>query len=347
MKIIKNFIGYAFLGALIGFLISGVVSLGIVGLHGTCKGSFKGCERCMDYCQSSCFDGCESCFGSIFGALGGCLVGCMECKGSGCIGGFLHGCWVGCSEEQNCHTDGLHGCVESCKDCGTGYKKCGEGLADDCDQTKNNFLEDEVAKKRAKSLLIYVTTIFAVIGAVFGIGIGGQEKKEAKRNNDLLDAINNGNKETAQKLIEAGADVDYTSFIDCKQRNLLQIAVEKSDKEMVSLLLEYGADVNRSIEQKTPLDFAKNDAIKKLLKGHGAKTKTEMEKEETAKKMMETTQSISTFSSPRSSLSESQRELLHQILSKQDEESTARDFLRSQKMVSDFLNGVNDDLIKL
>ena len=124
------------------------------------------------------------CFGSAFGALGGFLEGFFECSkcfsscGIRCIKSCGHGFWVGCSECDNGGPDGFHGCVEGCKECGEGYKECGEGVASDCSTATEEFKKDEKDKKRAKKFLIYITSIFAAIGAVFGICVSIQENKK-------------------------------------------------------------------------------------------------------------------------------------------------------------------------
>ena len=108
-----------------------------------------------------------------------------------------------------------------------------------------------------------------------------EEEKEIKekkqRNVDLLEAVKNGDVESAKMLIEKGGDIEYCDSE--KQEPMLQIAVKKSDKEMVSLLLDNGADENCVCNGKTPLDFATNEEIITLLKSKGAKTKAELEAE--------------------------------------------------------------------
>ena len=75
MKIIKNFLKYTIKFAFIGLAISGIMSLGLIGSHGTCKNTSKSCHYCSNDWGHSCEDCFEGCFGSIFGALGGCLDG--------------------------------------------------------------------------------------------------------------------------------------------------------------------------------------------------------------------------------------------------------------------------------
>lgn len=121
----------------------------------------------------------------------------------------------------------------------------------------------------------------AVFEAVFMIQDAIEEKRlekeQKQRNVDLLDAVMNGDVESAKKLIEMGGDIEYCDSE--KQEPMLQIAIKKSDKEMVSLLLDNGADENCVCNGKTPLDFATNEEIITLLKSKGAKTKAELEAE--------------------------------------------------------------------
>lgn len=107
--------------------------------------------------------------------------------------------------------------------------------------------------------------------------------EKQRRNNDLLNAVNRGDKQKVQELLKTDVDVDYMGYISPRNVTLLGVAVENADKEMVSLLIEEGADVN----YKYPLDYANNEEIIALLRSHGAKTKEEIEeelKEEQARK---------------------------------------------------------------
>ena len=232
MKIIKNFLKYTIKFALIGLIISGVMSLGlIIGRHGTCKSSYTGCNYCSSDCQDSCFGCVTGCFGSIFGALGGCLDGCVKCDVSGCIGGCFHGLWHGCDSEFN----GLRGCVESCKECGEGYKECGQGVANDCGTATEEFKKDEKDKKRAKNFLIYITSICAAIGAVFGLSIGIQatrreiqakeyerqkqeQEEKARKEAEKLKELNKKRQEQERKKQE-------------REKNEKEIAEFQKDKE--------------------------------------------------------------------------------------------------------------------
>ena len=106
------------------------------------------------------------------------------------------------------------------------------------------------------------------------------EKEQKQRNVDLLEAVKNGDVESAKMLIEKGGDIEYCDSE--KQEPMLQIAIKKSDKEMVTLLIEKGANVNLDNDGKCPLDYANNEEIIALLRSHGAKTKEEIEEEKRA-----------------------------------------------------------------
>lgn len=124
---------------------------------------------------------------------------------------------------------------------------------------------------------LIVCIYFIVCWCKEEIEITKEIKEEKQRNIDLLEAVKNGDVESAKMLIEKGGNIKYRDSE--KQEPMLQIAVKKSDKEMVSLLLDNGADENCVCNGKTPLDFATNEEIITLLKSKGAKTKAELEAE--------------------------------------------------------------------
>lgn len=134
-------------------------------------------------------------------------------------------------------------------------------------------------------IVAIAVAVISLLACIIGIVLLCKEAKEEKqlqkekeqRNNDLLEAVKNGDVESAKMLIEKGGDIEYCDSE--KQEPMLQIAVKKSDKEMVSLLLDNGADKNCVCNGKTPLDFATNEEIITLLKSKGAKTKAELEAE--------------------------------------------------------------------
>jgi hypothetical protein len=99
-----------------------------------------------------------------------------------------------------------------------------------------------------------------------------KERKGIKRDIDLLNAVNTRDLETAKKLIEEGAYINYSSTI-------LRTAIKNNDKEMVSFLIEKGAYINIISDNKTPLDYAENEEIIEILKNKGAKTKSEIDEE--------------------------------------------------------------------
>lgn len=137
------------------------------------------------------------------------------------------------------------------------------------------------------AITLVVVIVKIVKAIVDDIAIKRWQKEESRRNSDLLDAVNMGDKDAVQKLIENGADVNYIGYINLTNKSILQIAIENSDKEMISLLIEKGADVNLGNDGKTPLDFVEDDEIITILKEHGAKTKSELDeaKREQAAKM--------------------------------------------------------------
>lgn len=127
------------------------------------------------------------------------------------------------------------------------------------------------------AISLIVCIYFIVCWCKEEIEITKEIKEEKQRNIDLLEAVKNGDVESAKMLIEKGGDIEYCDSE--KQEPMLQIAIKKSDKEMVSLLLDNGADENCVCNGKTPLDVATNEEIIILLKSKGAKTKAELEAE--------------------------------------------------------------------
>jgi len=124
-------------------------------------------------------------------------------------------------------------------------------------------------------VIALVVAVISLIVCIYAFVCWCEEEKEIKeekqRNIDLLEAVKNGDVESAKMLIEKGGDIEYCDSED--QEPMLQIAVKKSDKEMVSLLLDNGADENCVCNGKIPLDYAKDEEIISILRSHGAKTK--------------------------------------------------------------------------
>ena len=104
-----------------------------------------------------------------------------------------------------------------------------------------------------------------------------QQKEKEQKSIALLTAMKNNDKESVQKLIEEGGDVNYIDYKSNDNSNPLQIAIENSDEDMVSLLISKGADVNLYFGGKRPLDLAENKKIKSILKSYGAKTQSEID----------------------------------------------------------------------
>ena len=162
-------------------------------------------------------------------------------------------------------------------------------------------------------ILMGITSVATIVVIIVYIVKMIKDKKLQKQQNELnialLNAVNEGDKQTVQELIEKGGNVNYIGYVSSDKKSLLEIAVENndkeivslllnessninfddgklltiaiknSDKEIVSLLLEKGANVNLVNDGKTPLDFAKDEEIITLLRKHGAKTKAEIDEE--------------------------------------------------------------------
>lgn len=148
----------------------------------------------------------------------------------------------------------------------------------------------------------------AIVVVFFGgtiIGIVGlildsiRDKKIEQRNRKLEDAIKRKDKQTIENIlnknlfnnlhIDTAVEIGDTEIVsllltkvsDLKSigSKLLVIAVKNNDKEMISLLIQNGANVNLKYEDKSPLDYAKDEEIITLLRNYGGKTKEEIDKE--------------------------------------------------------------------
>ena len=90
--------------------------------------------------------------------------------------------------------------------------------------------------------------------------------------NALIAAAKYNRLKIAQQLIEAGARID--TWVENDETALIN-ASREGHYQMVKYLLANGADANYGVEAKegfrSPLNQAKNKAIKSLLKQHGAK----------------------------------------------------------------------------
>lgn len=132
-------------------------------------------------------------------------------------------------------------------------------------------------------ILMGITSVATIVVIIVYIVMMIKDKKLQKQQNELnialLNAVNEGNKQTVQELIEKGGKVNYIGYVSSDKKSLLEIAVENNDKEMVTLLIEKGADVNLENGGITPLDCTENEEIIALLRSHGAKTQEEIEKE--------------------------------------------------------------------
>jgi ankyrin repeat protein len=104
----------------------------------------------------------------------------------------------------------------------------------------------------------------------------------------LVDAAIEGDAKKAQKLLAAGADVNYSNSKRQIERTgtALLIAAERGHLEVVQVLVDAAADVNKANDSLyTPLDMAKNHPeVVRYLKSVGAKDgKEERRKEEKRK----------------------------------------------------------------
>ena len=154
-----------------------------------------------------------------------------------------------------------------------------------------------------------VILIIVIIAITFGIVKAVKEKRrqeeKAQKNNELLDAVRRGDKQTVQRLISEGVDIndiwcgDYGGYplqiaVENRDKEMalfliekganvnygkrpLIIAVQNGDKEMISLLIDKGAKVNLDFHGKLPLEFAENDELIALLRSHGAITQKEQD----------------------------------------------------------------------
>jgi ankyrin repeat protein len=97
-----------------------------------------------------------------------------------------------------------------------------------------------------------------------------ESAKEAESPSALQHAAETGNLELAEMLIAAHADVNHRNAVGWTP---LHAAVITGRPEIVRLLIANGADVNLEENNlgKTPLYYARNDAIKQLLIEAGAK----------------------------------------------------------------------------
>ena len=99
-------------------------------------------------------------------------------------------------------------------------------------------------------------------------------------------AVTNGDKETAELLIEKGADMNAKDDVGM---TLLHEAANVSKKVIVELLIAEGANVDaRAFDGKTPVDVAihpinsfnkVSKEITGLLRKHGGKTSEELKTE--------------------------------------------------------------------
>jgi ankyrin repeat protein len=97
-----------------------------------------------------------------------------------------------------------------------------------------------------------------------GVDINNKDLDE-KTPLHLLVSENEEHLDVIEYLLDKGANINA---LGRSQKSVLNYAVSSNKKSVVSLLLRKNADPN--IFQKTPLDYAKNKTIKKMLIKHGA-----------------------------------------------------------------------------
>lgn len=112
------------------------------------------------------------------------------------------------------------------------------------------------------------------------MSVWGWENEAA--NEMLLDAVRNQDKNKLNKVIENGANVDYT---DSKNKSVLMYACEKQNYEIVKILLENGANPNSTdIRGMTPSMYAVKycDSLEiiELLDNAGGVNLNQVDKEE-------------------------------------------------------------------
>jgi ankyrin repeat protein len=133
------------------------------------------------------------------------------------------------------------------------------------------FLLEKGADVNAKDndgfIALMYATMYGQIDIVKILLMSGADinAKDNNGENSLKHASANGDTEIVKLLLEKGADINAK---DNEGTTALMKASENGDREIVKLLLEKGANVNaKDNNGQTALDLAKNDNIKKLLRG--------------------------------------------------------------------------------
>lgn len=104
---------------------------------------------------------------------------------------------------------------------------------------------------------IVVTLAVATITIVAAIVKTIRAGRKAGLQDDLLEAVKMQDKETIQKLIAKGANVNYGDY----SRYPLEIAVENNDKDMVAFLIKEGANVNYGMPLVAAIENGNKDMV--------------------------------------------------------------------------------------
>ena len=106
---------------------------------------------------------------------------------------------------------------------------------------------------KTKSKALIVVSILTAILCWYGLTIkrtpldqGSSSQKQAKANDELIDAINRGDVRRVQILLDSGVSPNTHGVIieGAGSLSALLIASEKADNGIVELLIKKGADVN-------------------------------------------------------------------------------------------------------
>lgn len=95
--------------------------------------------------------------------------------------------------------------------------------------------------------------------------------EQLKLNNDLFYAIDNNDLKEVKKLIEVGADINYTTnYYEDHEDTPLTLALTIGNSKMIQYLLEHGADPFVNFKRVSPLnDYPVSTKIGKLLLKYG------------------------------------------------------------------------------
>ena len=95
------------------------------------------------------------------------------------------------------------------------------------------------------------------------------DTKNSYNNTPLIAAIREGNLKIFKLILDKGADINAKNDAG---DSALHFAVRSGNKEFTALLIKKGADVNmKGSHNEKPIQKAKTDGVKQILKEHGAK----------------------------------------------------------------------------